>query len=231
MLLKEVLLRLCEGEFADMPLGYVVNESPLDEHYAKLVRHIDMGLLELHKRFPLRIREVFIQQYDQITFYTLNSRFAVTNTESTEPVKYIEDTASNKFVDSDFLCVDRVFNEIGEELPLNDNSQCNSLFTAGFNIIQVPCPVSTNSFLAHYRASHGNLSTTEQSDQVEVNCPYSHLEALLYYVVHRVLASTHIDESNNYLLKFEQSCNKLTELNLLNEDNTPAMQFQLGGWI
>ena len=231
MLLKEILQRLCEGEFSSIASGYILDGSPLNEHHAGLVRHIDMGLLELYKRFPLRIREAYIQQYDHIQNYVLHSQFAVTNTESSAPTQYIEDTPLNKFTDSDFLCIDKLFNEIGEEVPLNDYHKCNSMFTSAYNTIQVPCPSSANVFLVHYRAGHTLLPVDEKPDEVEVHCPYSHLEALLYYVAHRKLASTHADESNMYLMKFEQSCNKIKELNLMNQDNTQGEQFYLGGWV
>jgi hypothetical protein len=231
MLLKEILTRLCEGEFSTLNYGYLVDGSPLDENYAKLVRHVDMGLLELHKRFPLRVREVFIQQYEQISTYYLDSRYAETNTESAEPIKYIIDTAYSVFNDSDFLCIDTLYDEVGERVPLNDLMEATSMFTPSFNSIQVMSPQNTNMFSAHYRASHGNLPTDLPSDEVIVAFPYSHLEALLYYTASRGMAGVDTEGSNNYYLKFEASCKKLSELKLDNTDNTRSVRFEMGGWV
>lgn len=231
MLLKEILTRLCEGEFSDLALGYQVDEAPLAHEYGKLVRHVDMGLLELHKRFPLRILEVMVQQYEHISRYELHSRFSHLNTTSIEPTKYIIDSSSYPFVDSEFLCVESVYDEVGCKLPLNDLMNENSVFTSGYNSIQVMNPNPNNAFLVQFKAAHGNLDSVKGPEEVEVNLPHSHLEALLYYVASRVLAPTHVEESNNYLLKFEQSCNKLVELNIRNEDNTSSQHFKKGGWV
>lgn len=231
MILKEILMRLCEGEFSDLAIGYQVDETPLNHEYGKLVRHIDMGLLELHKRFPLRVREATLQQYSSINSYELHDRYAITNNSSIEPIKYLLDSSHNKFVNSDFLAIDCLIDSSGNRIIKNDRSEATSMYTTGFSTIKVNAPTDDTTFSVQYRASHGNLDASLDPGEVDVLFPYSHLEALLYYIAHRVLVSTHMEESNNYLMKFEQSCLRLTELNLRNEDNTQGDQFTIGGWV
>ena len=230
MQLSELLQRLCEGEFSGLAIGHQVDGSPLDEHYAKIVRHVDMGLLELHKRFPLKIKEIFIQQYDQIQKYKLSERYAESNSDSNEPVKYLCDSRFNKFTDSGFLRIDTLFNELGEPVAIDDIGQQYSMFTSSHDTVQVPYPDNANSFIVHYKAGHP-LLPTDRVDGVEVDLPYTHLEPLMFYVASRALASLNPEESNNYLMKFENSCMKLTQLNLAYTMNTPPEQFARGGWI
>ena len=230
MQLKELLQRLCEGEFDGMAIGHQVDESPLDEHYAKLVRHIDMGLLELHKRFPLKIRETFIQQYDHIQNYKLSERYAETNVESNEPTKYICDSRFNKFTDSSFLRIDSLFNELGDPVAIDDAGQQYSMYISSHDTIQVPYPDSANSFVVHYKAGHP-LLPTDRVDGIEVDIPYSHLEPLMFYVASRALSSVNPEGAQNYMMRFENSCMQLVQLNLAYTMNTPPEQFARGGWI
>lgn len=231
MRLDELLLHLCEGEFANISLGVVIDDAPKMEHYTSVLRLIEVGLLELHKRFPLRKREVFIQQYDHIQNYVLHSKYAATNTASTEPYKYIEDTVYNQFLDHDFIQIEELYNEDGQPIALNDRSQQYSMYTSAFNTIQVPYPESANNFIVIYRAGHPAIDKKAHPSDIDIALPYSHLEALLFYVAGRKLSATNPEESQMYLAKFEMSCAKLIELNLRNEDNSPYQQFFLGGWI
>lgn len=231
MQLNELLQRLCEGEFEDINLGYTVDGLPMDQHYPKLVRHIDMGLLELHKRFPIRTRTVQLEQDESIKAYTLRSVFAQSNTGSTEPIKYILDDATAPFKDSEFLRIDEVKDAEGVTLPLNNAYDDTSVFTPTHNTLYVPEPEQGKVVTFTYRAAHGTLSTTDNPEDILVDLPYSHVEALLYYVANRVLAPTNIDASRDYLMKFESACNILEEFNLNNEDNTESQQFYNGGWV
>lgn len=231
MLLKEILVKLCEGEFSDLALGYQVDDKPLGENYAKIVRYVDMGVLELHKRFPLRLKELNIQQDELLQNYQLDSNYAVSNTSSVEPFKYILDSEEDPFVDSDFLCIDGVLDSLGCPLPLNDTMDAYSVYTAGYNTIIVPYLLDMGTFTVKYRASHGNLDSELDPSLVKVKFPYSHLEALLYYVAYRAMATTSADLSNAYMMKFEQSCNKLKELRMENKDGTTPQHFFLGGWV
>ena len=231
MKLNELLLHLCEGEFANLVVGTIVDEVPKLDNYSAILRTIDISLLEMHKRFPLKQREVFIQQYDHIQRYELHSRYAQTNTASNEPYKYIVDSEWSAFIDEDFIQLEELFNEQGEPVPLNDRSQQYSMYTSGFNTIQVPYPDSANAFSAIYRAGHSRLDSRADPSTVDVSIPFSHVEALLLYIAGRHMASSHPEESQLFMMRFETSCAKLIELNLRNEDNSPFLQFSLGGWV
>ena len=230
MQLKELLQRLCEGEFDGLAVGHQVDGGPLDQHYAKLVRHIDLGLLELHKRFPLKIREAFIQQYDHIQNYKLNERYAATNKDSKESTKYICDSRFNKFTNSSFLRIDTLFNELGAPVVMDDMGQQYSMFISGHDTIQVPYPDSANNFVVHYKAGHP-LLPTDRIEDVEVDIPYTHLEPLLFYVASRVLIKVDPEGAQGYMMRFENSCMQITQLNLAYTMNTPPEQFARGGWI
>lgn len=231
MLLQEVLQRLCEGEFSDVNYGYIVDDGPLSEHHGKLVRHIDMALLELHKRFSLRLKEIDILQFEGITTYELSTKYAVSNDLSLVTNKYVLDSYDTPFITKEFLKVDSIRDDMHNPIPLNNAEKHGSMFSTTFNTLRVTRPKDGCKFTVSYRAALANLSAQLPASEVEVELPYSHLEALLFYVASRATAATSPEISNNYIMKFEASCAMLSRLNLNIEDNTDATRFQNNGWI
>ena len=238
MNLLDVFTALTYGELKTLSLGNFCPEdyesTPDPKDYAQIMSHITLALTELHKRFLLSTEELFIQQYAHIEIYSLTWPYAATNAGSSETYKYILDTSENPFQDN-VLKVEECYNEIGEQLILNESKEDESLFTPSFNTIQVPNPVSANVLGVQYRADHPKLVYTKGMNpaEVEVALPRGLLEALLYYVAMRNFSGLNTDdnhEGNNYRSKFEQSCAqyKLDGLNL-----QPEMEnnnFDARGW-
>ena len=119
MYLNELFDQLTYGELSQLEYGGVDNEGITQEDHKRILPHINLALTELHKRFLIREEEVTIRCYDHIETYVLDSKYAATNTESTEPYKYIHDTVFEPFVDN-VLRIEKVFNEDGQELFLNE---------------------------------------------------------------------------------------------------------------
>ncbi len=112
---------LAAGELIRVNLGDNTTAGVTQYNHAELINHINMGMLKIYTRVPIRVREVVIQEKADINYYKLDPAFAVSNTASTEPVKYILDTPDNLFDDS-FLAIDNVYNEFGYQLVVNDRS-------------------------------------------------------------------------------------------------------------
>lgn len=234
MFLSEIFEQLTQGELQQLAMSGVDNIGIQTCDYPKILPHINLGLIELYKRFPLKKSEVVLQQYDHIQLYELNSRFAETNTESTETYKYIKDSVYYPFKD-DVLRIEKVFNEDGQELFLNDYTQHWSMFTPSYNVLQVPWPEKENSVIVHYRASHAKIELDGLNPETtEVHIPPGFLEPLLLYVGGRAFSSLNSDqdaEGNNYLAKFEASCKKIEDLNLMNTNDSANLKLEHAGWV
>jgi hypothetical protein len=238
MKLSSIFEQLSYGELSQLAIGGAETSGiVLSSDYPKLITHINLGLLELYKRFDLSRKEVFVQQYDEINLYYLDSRFAVTNTESPEPIKYIQDSVYRPFTDN-VLRIEKVINECGSELYVNDDSKYWTVYTPDYNSIQVPWPDANNAMCITYRASPDVIPVVDvvPSEQ-EVNIPLSHLEPLLLYVASRIFASKPAlnNESNSkgmeYMSKYELSCKRIEDLNLVQNNNTTNMKLQNAGWV
>lgn len=237
MKLSEVFEMLQYGELANLSLSGDIDEPVgiREQDYPALINHINLALTDLHTKFNLKEKEVVIQQYEGLPYYELESKYAQTNTESVEPVKYIMDTEFNPFVD-DVLRINAAFDEGGCEIPINDENDCTSIFLNSYKRIQVPYPDPDNAMWITYRANHEKLSTSNPDLTKEVNIPAYCVEALLSYVASRVHSQRTSQEAQalsvNLMSKYQMICTQIEEKNVLH--NSPSnTNFKLGerGWV
>lgn len=149
-----------------------------------VINQINMGLTALHTQFPLKERELVIQQFDHITEYKLNSLYALTNDDPSINYKYIMDSVENPFLD-DLIRIERAFDEGGNSVPLNDDYADQSWFTVAWDTIQITRPVSTNVSIIMYRAKHPTIPVDVDTSRTLVDIPPMLEEALQAYVASR----------------------------------------------
>ena len=237
MKLSEVFEMLQYGELANVSISGNIDEEVgiRVEDYPLLISHINLALTDLHTKFNLKEKEVIIQQYEDLPYYELDSKYAVTNTESSEEIKYIVDSVYSPFID-DVLRINAAFDEKGCELPINDENDCNSIFLNSYKRVQVPYPNPENAIWLTYRANHAKLSMSNPDLSVDVEIPAYCVEALLSYVASRVHSQRTSQESQglavNLMAKYQMICDQIEEKNVLH--NSPSnTNFKLGerGWV
>lgn len=239
MMLLDLMKDLTYGELAQFKIGEFIpgefESAPDPTRYEQLISAVNLGLKEIYKRFFLSSKEIYIQQYEQISTYILSSAYAQSNVASTEDPKYIMDTAALPFED-DILKIEEVYDEEGNKLPLNDITEDLSVFTPNYRSIQVPYPDNENTMSVQYRASHPRIVYTADIDPatVEILLPNSLHEALLYYVASRFAASLGHDQGNEgqqYYQKFIASCKMVEELGLEVQGEPGDWRFDARGWV
>ena len=200
MLLSEIFEYLSYGELAQVSLGGGGTHEIgiLPEDYPKIITNINLGLTELHKRLPLKQNEVIIKLYSHITNYILHSDYSESNLASSKPYKYIQDQNNLEPFNDDVILIRHVYDEAGDEFPINNLNESTSLFTPQQNVLQVPWPDNENSLSIIYRAgpkkiNHIGLSRPEL---VEVDLPPQFLEPLCSYVAFRIFSSLNLGEGN-----------------------------------
>lgn len=237
MNLLDVFKDLSYGELRNASIGNLIpedNESEPDpKDYAQILSHLNRGLDRLYGRFFLASQEIYIQQYEEIETYVLDSRYAESNTESTEPIKYIADSVANPFLDN-VLKIESCFDELGNPLCLNDQTEELSLFTPTFKSIQMPWPNDFNTVAVQFRAKHVEVVWTPDMDAeaVEVAIPESLYEALLNFVAYR--AAPKMDggaEAMAYLALYEQICKQVEDDGLYIQTEPGNWRFDHHGWV
>lgn len=195
----------------------------------KLLAHANVVLTELYTRFPLLSKEVAIKQMSGITEYHLDSRYAV-STGGSDP-KYIIDTAENPFTD-DVIRVESLYDEVGNELSINNPNTCFASFTPSMDVIEIPNPVDTNMVFAIYRARHPKLLNTTD----DLLLPIQFKPALLAYIAARVYSGgttqEHAAIAATMQSKYEMFCAQQREYGMTNqEDNVGNCKPAMRGWI
>lgn len=242
--LDDVLRDLTYGEFSQLNLGNFLPEEhenePDPKAYAQLCSWINLGLKAIYSEFWLASEEIEIQLYDSIGTYILSDDYAVTNTASTQPTKYIVDSISSPFTDN-ILKIENVYDEEGNELPLNDPNFVDeagnpfSLYTPTYRELQVPWPNSYNTLAVQYRATHPKIKYTYGMDPtaIEVKIPHALHEALLWYVASRGFGALGGDqgaEGNDYYQKFQNRVTEVKNQGLYIQTEPSNDRFADNGW-
>lgn len=237
MKLSEVFTQLSYGELSQLNLGGsgagVIDPS----NYAQMVAHVNLGLMALYKRFPLK--------ESRLTFALQAGR-------TTYPMSTAEDVmfmSGDTDFEDDILKIERVYTSRGYEFGLNDLEDVYSCHTPSATVLRVPAEVSaqaaslpdhlkTDSLVVVYRAMHPILEvkgTNYSPTKVELELPYSHLEPLLLFVASRVNnpigMTQEFHAGNSYAAKYEQSCQQLEIQNLRVDQGSQSNKLQRNGWV
>ncbi len=246
MLLSEIFDQLTYGELTQLELAGANEEGILVENHKRIIPHVNLALTELHKRFLIREEEVTVRCWDHIETYPLEMKYAETSN-SSEPYKWIHDTIFEPFQDN-VLRIEKVFNEDGQELFVNETDpyaiqtvmnrgsrRSVSVHTPNFRTVQVPFAVKENALVVEYRANHPRILVPELNPETtEIALPSYLLEPFLLYIAARAYsgrANATSQDSISFTAKFEASCNKVVELNLVNRSNTVNQKSEVNGWV
>ena len=211
----------------DAPVGITPKDYPM------LINAINLGLTDLHSKLNLREREVAINTHDELSYYTLDSKYSVLNTDPTV-FKYIQDSVDYPFL-NDVIQIRAVWDECGEKVPMNDDNSNCGVYLVNYRTIQYPNPQTGVSIVVTYQANHPRISTDAGLD-TEVMIP-EYLRELLYaFVVNRVLMRSQGADAVNvaafYKSKYDMGLSDVRRYNLLNiQDNTMSNRFYKNGWL
>jgi len=237
MILQDIYDQLCHGELSQLFVAGDAESGGLrEEDKPRMLAPIQLGLSALHKRFLLKQKQLTINIQEGRSTYVLKDIYSLHNTNSNELIKYIDD-AEEPFK-NDLLQIERVLDDKGNELPLNDHALPYSLRTAAYNVLVVPPDLDASTLTVLYRADHPKIDPIMGqyvSFQEEIELPVTHLEPLLYFVASRVMnpvgISGEFHEGNNYAQKYEMACQELERhgYQLNNQDSNN--KFQRNGWV
>lgn len=233
MLLSDIFEDLHFGELSQLNLGGPDSGGIPEEYYPRIISFINYGLIELYKKFDLRVSEVVIDLDEGISEYLLTYDYAQSNLTSLEPVKYIADSVDRPFPD-DILQITEVWREDGKELPINDSNEDDSVYTPEWNILQVPEPVNGTSLSLIYRTYPTEISKlTTDLPSVSLTLPPQLLTALYSYVAYRAnlgMPEGEASKASASFSRFRGICQNITDLGLLNKPGTSNNKLDENGF-
>ena len=248
MKLSQIFEQLTAGELAQVGIGGSANGEITEANYRAVGNHVMLGLTSLYKRFNLKQNMLNLQLQSGQALYPLHSRYALQNSRSTEPVRWIRDITDNVFTD-DILKINSVVGEQGIEFSLNDYTDMYSIMTPTLETLRVPLEVvdgvsgtpeiwMTDNLLVTYQANHPAIVPVMgffDPELVVVELPQSHLQALLYFVASRVNnpigMGQEFNAGNTWFLKYENECQRLGTDGHQIENTTHNMRARKNGWV
>jgi len=240
MKLSEVFEQLSAGELSQLSIGGAETGAIDPSNYNKVLLHINLALSALYTRFLLKEGTLVLALQPGQYSYSLSSKYAESNLESFVPVKYIKDSTT-PFKD-DLLKVHRVIDATGQDWALNDEGNLLACRTPSTHTLVVPEDLLAlgGDLRIVYRASHPKVTLDPQylvqdMEEAEIELPYSHLQALLYFVASRfhnpIGMSNEFHAGNSYAAKYEAECARLEQINLQTDKGGQYNRLYANGWV
>jgi len=165
-----------------------------------VIDYINLGILELYKRFPVETREEIVELQEGVDVYTMPD---------------------------DYMYIVAAYDEVPEgspayvhSLPINEEDNIESVNTVSYNKVQVPLRTDGAYISIIYVAYPPVYEESMLADEVMI--PRTMLEALTAYVGYKGKSS--IDnmpqgENNVHYRQFEIACDKIDRLGVFSRDD------------
>lgn len=232
--LNELFNMLAQGELQNLSLA---NEGTIiPSAKERITRYVNEALLELYSKFVLKENALVLQLHESINFYHLLPRFSIQyvpiNSADDEPIRYILDVPMSPFRD-EVIKVTTVFDSLGVEMPLNNETEKFSIFTPQAKVLQIPDPTADAWLTVRYQQRHRKL-TGVPTETIE--CPEVLVPALTAFVAYKAYTHTGSAEGSakaqEYLQLFSLICDGVVDRDLVSTSLVQTnVRFERGGWI
>lgn len=161
---------------------------------------LNMGVLELYKRFTLKVEEHIITLVDNVSIYEMPEDFM--------------------WLVSAYGEVDKQSPMLVNVLPINEEDNPLSINTVSWNKVQVPVS-SYGSYISCIYVASPYLYTVSDLDN-RIDIPLQMVDPLLAYIGYR--ANSAIDtgvqtEDNAWYIRFENSCTRVRTEGMMNSND------------
>jgi len=183
MTIQDVINDVAAGELKQLA---VKNDTPA------IISYINLGLIELYKRFDLRTDEVVIELNAAQTIYTM-------------PVNY--------------QAILEALDEDGNWYSINDEDDALSILTPTYNTIQVPNPEDGAAISIIYTALPDRVNSTADVLPLPLAL-LDALYNYIGYRGHGAVNGELKTENNSHYMRFEANCKKAKDLGVITTDDT-----------
>jgi hypothetical protein len=203
-------------ELIDLAKNGELKQLAVKDDVNAIIGFINLGILELYKRFPLEEAEAIIWLTEGKTEYILDGTD--------------EDVMMNP--DKELLLITRVYDEQGEPVRINcpDYDNIKTVNTPRYNVVEVP-DVNQDEYLSViYRVTPKFLSS--ETDVLPI--PPQLIEALLNYVGYRGHGAINGElktENQSHYLRFDNSCKRVEMSGLIQSELIPSRKFDKRGFV
>jgi len=180
----------------------VLNQLAVKDNDNTLIDYINLAVEALNQRYQLRTEEQVINLVNGQMLYALPA----------ESIKVLA-----------------VYDEAGDEIPLNDEKAEGGVFTPSHTTLQVPWADDNLTISLLYLSTPEPVALPEDTVPVPPQMLYPILE-YMGFMAHSAIDGTLQTENNVHYQRFEAACNDLERFGLLQEDVTPDDKFSIRGF-
>lgn len=194
------------GNVISMAKGGELKSVAIQYNSNYIVEFINLAMIELYKRFPLKTSEWLIELQDGIIEYKIPD-------------------------DKNFMYISSAYQELSQDddvtdnrLGINDEDDPLSINMVSWNVVQIPVSVTGAYISIIYVEAPSIIEWDEAGTYLDktIDLPPQLIEALLHYIGYRAHGSITANiktESNTYYQRFEASCNRARQLGLVTRES------------
>ena len=227
MYLSEIFEHLTYGELSTLKIGGLKDSGAIAAaDYPQVISFINLGMIDLYKKFLLQEKNVVLELFDHITEYELYYEHAQSNPDPIQDdiTRYIADTGYEKPFEEDILQIHSAYDSNFEEIPLNDMNERSSIFTIGDDIVQVPYPGQGTFIDLIFHAYPTKIPLdTVTPETYKIRLPQQFIAALTAYVgfrAHISLPAGAASKATEHFSRYSGICN---EIRILWTSNNPYL--------
>lgn len=171
---------------------------------------LNLGIIELYKRFPLRVEEAIVTLGNK-EYYKMDGTDPDVDMPTDAPYMWIVRAYGEVPMDCDVSV---------NELPINDEDSLLSINTVNWCTIQVPASIDNETISLIYVAAPVLLTAGDLNKTLPI--PPQLYEALLHYVgyrAHGALDGNIQAENSTHYQRFEASCQRAKESGMYTTDS------------
>lgn len=235
MELEELYSQLSYGELSNLAVSNNGSGEIVEEKKPQIVGYANEALLRLHTRFVLKQNDLILEMRPNTTFYHLLSRYAEQSWDSASEIEYpyIRDLVREKF-EEDVLRVLSVYDNNGNERPLDDRERYDSVFMPQANTLQNPSPKVGEFLNLLYQAKHKKLIIGDATANT-IDLPEVLQEAFKAYIAFKVTGAMNTNEmqavSQGHFQMYEMICQEAVDRDILGSTQTSTnVKFRKRGW-
>lgn len=199
------------SEAIDLLKESELKQLSVKDNKPAVLGYINLGILEIYKRFVLWQGEALITLATGVTTYKLDGN---------DPNVTID------LSDHEMLVIDEAYDYDGEQMNINEENDLLAIATPQYNVVEVPLasvtPPATISII--YRAAPKFL-THEKAD---IPLAPQFYEPLFHYCGFRGHGSVKGDlktENNTHYMRFDAACERVKTEGLYTEDSLNSTKF------
>lgn len=188
------------GELVNLAAKGELKNVAVRDDVETVLGYINLGLIEMYKRFPLKVEEYVIELIEGQTIYEMPSNFMwIVSAYQEVPEDEMVDYVAN--------------------IPINKEDDVTSLNTIGWNQVQVPL-VSNGAYISVIYIAAPDILTSEDLD-VQLPIPPQMIDTMLLYIAYKGHASVNPGDQEKIALyqEFEASCDRLIAKGMINQDD------------